>query len=271
MTSAEHDALRDSLGLYVLGGLTPAESTEVEVHLASCDECSAAVRALQMSTNALAFTVDPADPPAHVRTQLLHTIASMPARPDIRRAAARRSTLPPWLAAAAAIVAAVGLGGYAAQLRGQVRALEQQLNSAMLQLQSNDRQMAQARLVVADAQRQLSILAAPDVAHMDLKGQPAAPQASARALWSRSRGLLFAASNLPPVPPGQAYQLWVISGRLAPISDGWVFNTDAAGSVTTMFSTPITMPAPTVVAVTVSPAGGVSAPVGPMYLVGSPN
>jgi hypothetical protein len=217
------------------------------------------------------LTVEPVDPPAHVRQQLLHTIGATPARTDAPRATPKRSTLPPWLAAAASVVVAIGLGGYAAQLRGQVRALEQQLNSAMLQLQSNDRQMAQARLVVADAQRQLSVLAAPDVAHVDLKGQPTVPQASARAMWSRSRGLLFAASNLPPVPPGRTYQLWVISGRLAPISDGWVFNTDAAGSVTTMFNTPIGMPAPTAVAVTVSPAGGVAAPVGPMYLVGSLN
>lgn len=271
MTSAEHEELRDSLGLYVLGGLTAADRAEVEVHLATCEECSASVRALQMSANALALTVDAVDPPAHVRQRLMQSIASPPIAPDIRRGAPTRSNLPPWLAAAASIVMAIGLGGYAATLRGQVRALEQQLNSALLQLQSNDRQMAQARLVVADAQRQLSVLAAPDVAHVDLKGQATAPQASARALWSRSRGLLFAASNLPPAPPGQTYQLWVISGRLAPISAGWVFNTDAAGSVTTMFSTPATMPAPTAVAVTVSPAGGVPAPIGPMYLVGSLN
>jgi|SRR5262252_1154375 len=271
MTSAEHEELRTSLGLYVLGGLTPAESVEVQVHLVTCEECSAAVRALQMSSNALALTVDSVDPPAHVRQQLLRSITATPAVAGVRQGTPKPSTVLPWLAAAASLVLAIGLGGYAAQLRGNVRALEQQLNSAMLQLQSNDRQMAQARLVVADAQRQLSVLAAPDVAHVDLKGQAAAPQASARAMWSRSRGLLFAVSNLPAAPPGQTYQLWVISGRLAPISDGWVFNTDAAGSVTTMFSTPVAMPAPTAVAVTVSPAGGVATPVGPMYLVGSLN
>ena len=271
MTSAEHEEVRNSLGLYVLGALTPAERAEVEVHLATCEECSAGARALQMAGNAVAFAVEPVDPPAHVRQRLLRSIATQPAAVNARRSERKGSTLSPWLAAAASIALAIGLGGYAAQLRGHVRELERQLNSAMLQLQSSDRQMIQARLMVADAQRQLGVLAAPDVTHVDLKGQAAAPQASARALWSRSRGLLFAASNLPAAPAGRTYQLWVISGRLAPISNGWVFNTDAAGSVTTMFSTPATLPAPTVVAVTIEPAGGVPAPTGPMYLVGSLN
>ena len=131
--------------------------------------------------------------------------------------------------------------------------------------------MAQARLVAANAQRQLSVLAAPDVAHVDLKGQAAAPQASARALWSRSRGLLFAASNLPALPAGRTYQLWVISGKLPPISDAWIFKTDATGVVTTMFATPVTLPAPTAMAVTIEPDGGTPAPTGAMYLVGSLN
>jgi anti-sigma-K factor RskA len=271
MTSAEHEELRNSLGLYVLGALTPAERAEVQAHLATCEECAASVRALQASSSALALTVEPIEPPPHVRQQLLQSIAALPTANNTRRGAVKQSTALPWLAAAASIVVALGLGGYAAQLRGHVRTLELQLNTAMLQLQSNDRQMAQARLVVADAQRQLAVLAAPDVAHADLKGQPAAPQASARAMWSRSRGLLFAVSNLPAAPAGRTYQLWVISGRLAPISDGWLFNTDTTGSVTTMFSTPVNMPAPTAVAVTLEPAGGVPAPTGAMYLVGSLN
>jgi len=270
MTSAEHDVLRSSLASYALGALTPAERSEVQAHLATCEECSANVRALQQTVHSIALSVDPVDPPAYIRTRLLESIAT-PGGADTGRVVQMKSTRFAWFSAAASIAIAIGLGGYAVQQRGQVRALQQQLNLAMLQLQSNDRQIVQARLVVADAQRQLAVLAAPDVAHVDLKGQPAAPQASARALWSRSRGLLFAASNLPQLPPGRTYQLWVISGRLAPISENWVFNSDAGGSATTMFNTPPTLPTPTAVAVTVEPAGGVPAPTGAMYLVGSLN
>jgi anti-sigma-K factor RskA len=163
------------------------------------------------------------------------------------------------------------LGAYASQLRGRVQTLEQELRDAILQVRAGERLTAQARLVATDAQRQLSVLAAPDVAQVALKGQAIAPQASARALWSRSRGLLLAASNLPALPPGRTYQLWVLSGKIPPISDSWVFKTDASGSVTTMFATPATLPAPTAMAVSIEPEGGTTAPTGALYLVGPLN
>jgi hypothetical protein len=223
---------------------------------------------MQMPMDALALSVDPVVPPAAVRQRILSSIAASPVAAP--RTAAQRFPSA-WLAAAASVILAIVVGGYATQLRGRVQALEARLQAAVTQLQTGERQMAQARLVAADAQRQLSVLAAPDVAHVDLKGQPAAPQASARALWSRSRGLLFAASNLPALPAGRTYQLWVISGKSAPISDAWTFKTDVSGAVTTMFATPVTLPAPTAMAVTIEPDGGTAAPTGAMYLVGSLN
>ena len=268
MTSAEHEALRNQLGMYALGALTPAEEAEVQLHLAGCAECAAEARDLRLSTDALALSVEPVEPPAAIRQRILSSIAApAAARPNVRAA----QSWAPWLATAAAVAIAAGLSVYATQLRGRVQALERQLSDAIVQLQAGERQAAQARLVAADARRQLSVLAAPDIAHVDLKGQAAAPQASARALWSRSRGLLFAASNLPPLPAGQTYQLWVISGKLAPISDGWIFKPDADGAVTAMFNTPVTLPAPTLMAVTVEADGGAAAPHGAMYLVGSFN
>jgi hypothetical protein len=49
----------------------------------------------------------------------------------------------------------------------------------------------------------VSRLTADDLVPVDLAGQPAAPRALARAFWSRSRGLVFAGSKLPPLPPGR--------------------------------------------------------------------
>jgi anti-sigma-K factor RskA len=263
-----HEELRSQLGAYALGALTPVEQAEVRAHLAGCAECAAEVRMLQPAVDALALSVDPVEPPASVRQRVLSSIAAS-ARPAPRATASRSRA--PWLAAAAAILAAVTLGTYATQLRGRVQSLEQQLREALLQVQAGERQTAQARLVAVDAQRQLSIIAAPDLARIDLRGQAVAPQASARALWSRSRGVLIAATNLPAPPPGRAYQLWVLAGRAAPISEGWTFKTDASGSVTTMFMTPATLPAPTGMAVSIGPEGGLPTPQGDLYLVGTLN
>jgi anti-sigma-K factor RskA len=269
MTNTDHEDVRSQLGAFVLGALTPAEQAGVRAHLAVCDECAAEARALQPAADALAWSVDPVEPPPAVKQRILSSIAAMPAAKPAIVTPSR--SLAPWLAAAASLALAVGLGAYASQLRGRVLTLEQELRQAILQVQAGQQLTAQARLVASDAQRQLSVLTAPDLRQVALKGQAVAPQAVAHALWSRSRGLLFAASDLPPLPPGRTYQLWVISGNMPPISDNWIFKTGASGDVTTMFATPVTLPTPTLMAVTVEPEGGRASPTLPLYLAGPLN
>jgi anti-sigma-K factor RskA len=128
--------------------------------------------------------------------------------------------------------------------------------------------------LVVDAQRtaagalaSVAVLTAPDVARVDLAGQPMAPQASARAFWSRSRGMVFTASNLPPLPAGRTYQLWVVTAE-KPVSAGFLAP-DASGNVSETFNTPPDIPQPVAIAVTIEPAGGVPAPTGDRYLVGT--
>jgi anti-sigma-K factor RskA len=268
MIPLDHDTLREDVGAYVLGALPPAEKVRVGAHVAVCPECAAEVNSLRGAADSLAWSVDPVEPPPGTRERVL---AAAVGTTGVRRAAPVRVAVLPWLAAAASLAFAVGLGIYSAGLRGRIQGLEEQLRAAVLQVQASEQQNAQMRLVAASAQRQLAVLAAPDVAHVDLKGLAAAPQASARALWSRSRGLLLSASNLPSAPAGRTYQLWVISGRMPPISDGWLFKPDASGSVTSLFVTPAAMPMPTTIAVTLEPDGGTRAPTGAMYLAGSLN
>jgi anti-sigma-K factor RskA len=93
-------------------------------------------------------------------------------------------------------------------------------------------------------------------------------QASARAFWSRSRGMVFTASNLPALPPGRVYQLWVLTAQPAPISAG-LLTPDSQGSVNETFITPSDIPQPVALAVTIEPAGGVPSPTGEKYLVGT--
>ncbi len=171
----------------------------------------------------------------------------------------------PWLAAAASVVLAFGLTIYAAQLRSRITVLEEELREARLRADATERQMADAQRAAEGAQEAVSVLTAPDVARVDLAGQAIAPQASARAFWSRSRGMVFTASNLPPLPAGRTYQLWAVTAQ-APISAG-LLTPDAAGNVSDTFNTPLDLQ-PVAIAVTIEPAGGVPAPTGDMYLLG---
>jgi len=128
--------------------------------------------------------------------------------------------------------------------------------------------MTVAQRTATGAQSAVTILTAPDVARVDLAGQqPVSPGASARAFWSRSRGMVFNASNLPPLPAGRTYQLWVVTAQ-APISAG-LLTPDIQGSVSEVFNTPPDIPQPIAMAVTIEPAGGVPAPTGDKYLVGT--
>jgi len=196
---------------------------------------------------ALAKAVPQVDPPAELRARILAAIGGTGAvRPplplrgfgetDQRRQGGGRLT---WLALAAALTLAVALGGYSVQLRNRARADESRL----------------------------AVLAATDVKRVDLAGQPAAPRAAAQAYWSRSRGMVFTASNLPALPAGRVYQLWVLTAQPAPISAG-LLKPDASGSVNVVFDTPADIPTPVAMAVTIEPDGGVPAPTGDKYLVG---
>jgi anti-sigma-K factor RskA len=114
----------------------------------------------------------------------------------------------------------------------------------------------------------MAVLAAPDLTRIDLAGQPRAPEARGRALWSRNRGMVFTSSDLPAAPSDRVYQVWVVTAK-GPVSAG-LLAPDASGRTTQMFQTAADIPPPVAVAVTLEPSGGVPAPTGEMYLVGKP-
>jgi len=264
---AVHDTLKNEVEAYVLGALTPAETAAFERHLGQCPECASAVRVLEPAVAALAHAAPEAVPRPEVRRRILAAIATDEAVNSRRESLGRRSgPRGAWLAAAAALVVATGLGLYAVELRNRVAGLEVELHDAARRADAAAREIAAARLAANDAQSTVIVLAAPDLARVDLAGQPAAPSATARAFWSRSRGLIFTGSNLPPLPPGRVYQLWIV-GPGAPTSAG-LLTPDANGRVHAVFDTSRDSLRPIAFAVTIEPAGGVPAPTGDKYLVG---
>jgi anti-sigma-K factor RskA len=264
-TITDHDERREQAALYVLGTLPAAERAAFEAHLATCAECAAEVQALAPVATALAHAVPQTAPPPQLRERVLASVGASGDRPAKRVQAAQTNV--PWLAAAAALVLAVALGAYTAQLRNRITLLEGQLRAAALRVETSERMIADARQSAVQVQSTVGVLAAPDLARVDLAGQPIAPRASGRAFWSRSRGLVFTASNLPPLPAGRVYQLWVVTAQ-APVSAG-LLRPDAEGRVSTVVETPADLPQPVAMAVTIEPEGGVPAPTGDRYLIGA--
>lgn len=243
---------------YALGALTASETAEFEAHLATCVECATEVRSFAPVLEALACTTTDAAP----RTDVRHVL--------LARLRGQRGFQASWLALAATAVLAIALGAYAVQLRWRVIGLRAQLDETTMRVNAGEREIADLHKSAAAAQTTAAVLAAPDLARVDLAGQAAAPSASARIFYSRSRGLVFTAANLPSLPAGRIYQLWLLTGEQPPASAG-LLRPNRDGGVTALFATPQDLPKPVAMAVTLEPEGGVLSPTGDKYLVGLAN
>ncbi len=266
MAETNHDAMHELTGLYVLGALDQAERRAFETHMASCAACAAEVRTLAGVARALPYGVPQVDPPAGLRDRVLGAAQVRAFEPGPLPDTARTFNAG-WLAAAALLVIAVGLGAYAVTLREQIGGLELQLADAITRLNRSEQQVAVAVRSTEAAEARMAVLTAPDLLQVDLSGQKPAPQARGRAFLSRSRGLLFAANALPPLPAGRTYQLWYLTAT-APVSAG-LLQPDAGGQIVTAFQPPVDTLTPTGFAVSIEPEGGVPQPTGDLYLVGT--
>jgi len=216
---------------------------------------------------ALAQAVDQVDPPAALRDRVLRSVGASPSTMQSQPTMRERAAFPSWLATAALLAIAAGLSVYSLQLRSRITTLESELRDAILRAEASNTQLAEVRRTASEAQSSIAVLTAPDMARVELAGQKIAPQASARAFWSRSRGLVFTASNLPALPPMRTYQLWVVTTQ-GPVSAG-LLKPDATGSVNALFNPPGNTPSASAMAVTIEPEGGSAGPTSAMYLVGA--
>lgn len=277
-----HEELRENLEAWAIGALRVPEEQEIERHLATCESCAAIARSLSLVPLAMQAGQSLETPSTFARTRLLSTIRGGSASATQATTAAvntgsiaagdqneaRGARVASWLAVAAALVLAAFLGWDGVRLRGRIADLTRELDQARAAVAASESRMAMIQRSADRSQSALAVLTAPDVARIDLAGQPGAPQASGRAYWSRARGMVFSAAALPPPPSGRTYQVWVVTSAPAPISAGLVAPDDA-GHVDAVFATPQDIPQPVAVAVTLEPSGGVPSPTGPKVLVGT--
>jgi anti-sigma-K factor RskA len=296
MSDAAKERRDELASLYALGAIDAADYTALRDELAATPGLEADVRALVQTSVGLAQAVPLVDPPASLRARVLTSVTGKNFGPAVVpfeapapvQAPARVQTAPPatqpatvvkidragaspwigWLAAAAALIAAIGTGMYALQLRNRVEEAEARAFAAGREVVEMRRVLDRSQEETRVVRMQAAVLIAPDMARIDLAGQQSAPKAAARAFWSRSRGMVFAATSLPQLPRGKVYQLWVVANGVNPISAGLIAP-DAQGQVNTHFVTPQDIPVPVALAVTLEPEGGVPQPTGEKYLIGA--
>ncbi len=229
---------------YALGALDPEERARFEAHLAGCAVCRGEVQSLREVAALLANTVPAATPPAALRERILR------AAHRVRPIGARWASVAPWLAAAACLILALGLGY--AYLRERA-ALERASAS-----------LAATRDSVAARDSLVATLLSPDIGTAALAATGQAP--SARLIWSPSRHrVVMAVFHLSPAAAGRTYQLWAIT-QGKPVSLG-IFNTNPDGRALAEMALPAGLKFE-LTAVTEEPAGGSPQPTQQPFLVG---
>jgi anti-sigma-K factor RskA len=279
--SANHDDFATLVDGYVLGTLTEAEARTFTAHLATCDECRRMVREVSTVTEAMARALPQEKPSPALRAQVLAAVETAnlktaAVKPTVKQSAVRPPTTPPyaepargfafapWLAAAATIRAVIA-SGLAWQYRQEAAHSRGAQEAAATRVRSLEQQVARLQADARTAVQTRSVLAAVDLSRVDLAGKELSPAATGRVFWSPTHGLVFAATNLPALPPGRVYQLWVVADT--PISAG--IGTPAGNGEMSVVSSPSAPPKPKAFALTVEPEGGSPAPTTPILLIGS--
>ncbi|MDX6367919.1 MAG: hypothetical protein QOK30_2995 [Nocardioidaceae bacterium] len=262
-------------GEYAVGALSDEETQQFETHLETCPDCREEVAEMREIAVQLSEGVA-TDPPPTLRASVLQQIAqtaqdSTAPRPALaaaadeqepgrhlaegassaegagtnvvpmQRSAQRRNRLV-GLLAAAAVVVAVAMGGWAVQSR-------------------ND-----ANQATAQAQQLSSLLTAKDVRTASA-GFGTAGNGTVVVSRSQGRALLVAA-DLPALPSGKVYEAWTFSSSPTPKPAG----TFTARSAPAVVSLPSAAVGASQVAVTVEPSGGSQRPTSkPVFAVTLPH
>jgi anti-sigma-K factor RskA len=196
-TANRHDDFQQLLGAFALGAVDADEAAALRAHLATCAECQAELGAMWLAVGTLPMTIEPMDPPPALRSRIEAAILAesppqpaaprqaptMPPPTPIRRPDSWWSRAAPW-AAAAAILLVVSAALLAWNLR-----LQDQLRGTMPQ----------------------TVALAPT---------DAAPGASGEVRYLPESDLfVLDVRDLPPLAPGEVYEVWLI-GAEGPVPAG---------------------------------------------------
>jgi anti-sigma-K factor RskA len=257
-----HDEALDLAAGFVLGALEPDEEAAVRDHLATCPESHAEFAELGGVVPSLLADVPLVEPPAALRGRIMDAArADLALRrptptaaptgpltfPTTEERAARRTVRAgrlDWALRIAAVIAIVAIGAWGL-------GLQRQLDAA--------RQFDQAVASVLDAAGQPGAQAV-------ILGPAQGKQGNGIAAVAPDGTTTLAMRDLPATSDGQVYTTWVIVGKNPiPVAD---FTVDANG-IASVRTRPAETPRGAVLAVTLEPNAGNTAPKGPVISSGT--
>jgi anti-sigma-K factor RskA len=270
MSTPDDASLRDLAAAYALGALSPEETRTFEAYLAGSADARREVAEFRETAALLAVAAPEAQPGRELRQRVLDRIratkiAALPATGGPSAAgpsgrARRRGSLLTWVALAAALVIAVGLGN-------RVRVLATTVATRDSTIVEQRRALAQQGAQLAAREQVLAALLAPGIQLVQLTKQ-GDPDPRIQLYWDRLHNTaVLHASKLAPTPAGRTYQLWFIrDGKPVP---SVTFDVAPGGDALVPGVTVPTGGEISAAAVTQEPAGGSQQPTTPILLVGA--
>jgi anti-sigma-K factor RskA len=224
-----HEQFAEDLALYALGTLSEDERFALEKHLEMCPSCRRELEVMRGDLALVALSTSGPKPPTRSRDRFIAAIAKEPRLPAAPVAVGAQIVAPRrafswwgalgWAAVAALVLVAIGL-------LQKNSSLERDLASLKAQFGDQGNKLQQANDIAAT-------LLDPEARKVELVAAGNKPQPRGKAIYQRrNRGLIFLASNLPPLPREKIYELWLfpMNGG-APIAAG-LFKPDSNGSAT---------------------------------------
>lgn len=258
MTGQAPDSPLDPAAAYALGALSADDAQQFEALLAGSPEARREVDEYREVAALLGLADAPAAPAA-LRERVLAQVGERKSRvlPGSGVASATRG---PWLALAASLVLAAGLGTALVSARGRLGAVE-------TELAARERTLAQTKGRLSEREATLNSILEPGVRLFQLTAS-GDPDPAIQLFWNRERNrAIVHGVKLKPVPKGRAYQLWFIrDGKPVP---SVTFRPEADGHAKVEHIRVPEGGSLSAAAVTVEPLGGSPQPTSPIVLVGT--
>jgi len=259
MSGPAHDAPLDLAAAYALGALSPDEAHRFEAFLATSPEAQREVAEYREVAVLLALGGDDAAPGKALRERVLARIGEGKSRalPPPGGAGGRGS---PWLALAASLLLAVGLGAGLVSARGRLAAIE-------TELAARDQTLARTRQQLTAREATLNSILEPGVQLFQLTAT-GDPEPGIQLFWNRAQHrAIVHGYRLKAVPTGRAYQLWFIKdGKPVP---SVTFKPEPDGHAKVEQIPVPSDGAVSAAAITIEPEAGSAQPTSPIVMVGT--
>lgn len=239
-TGGNHNELYE---LYVMGLLEEPERSMIEADLRRKDPAAHALLQKALETNAIIGTLAPDIlPPKRLRKRIISIAEPHGSQVSWKFA---------WVGLSAALVAGLIYAGV------QRRNLEDELRATQTSLERTSEALA-----VREAS--LALLRRPDTRLLTTGGAGQAPVA--KVFLNSSHGVLLMASNLPQLPAGQTYEMWVVPKVGVPRPAG-LFKPDSKGSAIHLHSSAVDVEDAAAIALSQEPDGGSPRPTTTPFLI----